>query len=443
MILTHRFSLTILLSLVVFLIAACGAGQTSESAASQAAPQVAAPQPAAPAAPAPTARPPLQVTGPAAAAVPTPEPTAAPVAKPAEDSVVPSTERHDPVAAELTGITGWINSEPFTIESLRGKVVLIDFWTYTCINCIRTLPYLKEWHTKYADEGLVIIGVHTPEFEFEKNKDNVVQASIKHMLEYAIAQDNDFATWRAYNNMFWPAKYLIDKDGYIVYTHFGEGAYEETEMKIRELLAAAGSSIDKISLEVKPEPERDPLARASGEFMTSQTRELYAGFERNMSAYQSGEMPPYVFHEIYYRQPNVELLYTDPGDHNNHFIYVQGLWHNGLESLTHARETEKYDDYLAVKFYGTTVNVVMSPEGGAPYEVRVTMDGAPLKPEDAGSDIRFDDDGNSYVLVDKAEMFRIVKLSVFGGHALKLSSNSADFSVFAYTFGSYKTDPES
>ena len=136
-------------------------------------------------------------------------------------------------APEFEGIANWINSEPLTMKELRGKVVLIDFWTYTCVNCIRTMPYLKEWHDRYADKGLVIVGVHSPEFAFEKLTGNVVESAQDFGLSYPIAQDNDMGTWRAYDNRAWPAKYLVDKDGIIRYIHLGEGAYQETEMEIR------------------------------------------------------------------------------------------------------------------------------------------------------------------------------------------------------------------
>ena len=145
------------------------------------------------------------------------------------------------LAPEFGGIEAWINGGPLTMEELRGKVVLIDFWTYTCINCIHTFPFLKEMHAKYADDGLVIVGVHSPEFEFEKSYDNVVEATQNDALVWTMAQDNDFITWRRYNNRYWPAEYLIDKDGVVRYTHFGEGAYAETEDVIRELLAEGGA----------------------------------------------------------------------------------------------------------------------------------------------------------------------------------------------------------
>ncbi|MDA1035361.1 MAG: redoxin domain-containing protein, partial [Chloroflexi bacterium] len=127
------------------------------------------------------------------------------------------------LAPEFAGISHWINSEPLRMEELRGKVVLIDFWTYTCVNCIRTMPFLRDWQAKYADLGLVIVGVHTPEFEFEKITDNVRAATNEFGLDYPVAQDNEFGTWRVFGNQFWPAKYLIDANGVVRYTHFGEG----------------------------------------------------------------------------------------------------------------------------------------------------------------------------------------------------------------------------
>ena len=150
-------------------------------------------------------------------------------------------------APEFTGILEWINSEPLTMQELRGKVVLVNFWTYTCVNCINTMPYLKDWYAKYADQGLVIVGVHSPEFEFEKPTANVVEATVKFGLEYPVAQDNDFATWWSYDNRYWPAEYLVDKDGVIRYRHFGEGAYEETENLIRILLQETGVGLSGVN----------------------------------------------------------------------------------------------------------------------------------------------------------------------------------------------------
>ena len=340
-------------------------------------------------------------------------------------------------APELSGISGWINTEPFTLESHQGKVVLVDFWTYTCVNCIRTLPYLKAWHEKYADKGLVIVGVHTPEFDFEKLRENVVDAVGKFGLEYAVAQDNDYGTWDAFRNRYWPAKYLIDLDGYIRYTHFGEGAYDETEQKIRDLLLETGADLGGISINTRPEPERDVDA-ISAEAGMGQTRELFAGFRRNYNMLRSASVPPYVLHQEFYQVPDSDTLYIDPGDHANHFLYLNGLWRNQEESLVHARETEEYEDYVAVKFYGTSVNAVLSSLSAEPFTVRVTIDGEALTADQTGADIAFDEDGNSYVLVEEARMYNLVNMPVFNGHELELRTNSTEFSLFAFTFGSYE-----
>ena len=373
------------------------------------------------------------------------------VPSPAEQASAPQalmdfpteTERtgNEILAPEFVGLEGWINSDPLTLGDLRGKVVLVDFWTYTCINCIRTLPYLRDWHQKYESMGLVILGVHAPEFEFEKVRDNVVMAVGDQGIEYAVAQDNDHGTWGAFRNRFWPAKYLIDRDGYIRYTHFGEGMYLETEVEIRKLLAEIGADVTKVAPGSIPEPAIDERAQSSPDPQSNQTRELYAGFMRNYNALRSGSQP-YVRHQEFYQGPEIDGLYFDPGDHQNHFIYLNGLWHNGFEELVHARATIDYEDYVAIMFSAIEANVVLSLDGVESYDVRVTIDGQPLDPSQAGGDIQFDAEGNSYVHVTASDIYHLVQLPEYGTHELKISSNSAGFAVFAYTFGSYLEGPE-
>jgi thiol-disulfide isomerase/thioredoxin len=150
------------------------------------------------------------------------------------------TPKNPATAPEFTGIDTWLNSEPLTMQQQRGKVVLIEFWTYTCINCINTLPYVRSWNQKYKDQGLTVIGVHTPEYPFERDTGNVKTAIKRFGITYPVAQDNRYATWNTYNNQYWPAIYLIDKKGQVVYSHFGEGNYAETEAKIQTLLAQKG-----------------------------------------------------------------------------------------------------------------------------------------------------------------------------------------------------------
>ena len=355
-------------------------------------------------------------------------------------------------AADFQGISNWINSEPLTLDGLLGtdavrdaKVVLVDFWTYTCVNCIRTLPYLKDWHDKYADSGLVIVGVHTPEFEFEHLAENVVAASKSFGLEYPIAQDNDFATWTAYSNRAWPAKYLVDKDGVVRFKHIGEGKYTETEFRIRQLLEDAGADLSGVEPEVAPDPQLDPAAR-DWKSRNLLTRELYGGYNRNYSSFGL-----YVGQPKYYEGPDQVLEYTDPGDHANGNLYLHGLWYNGQEELRHARRTENYEDYIALKFSGTSANAVVNPvdaargggrdiEEAGPVEVQVTLDGRPLRPEEAGPDMVIED-GRSFFRVDEGRLYEVVALPEYGTHELKLSSNSEDFALFAFTFGAYEEGP--
>lgn len=188
-------------------------------------------------------------------------------------------------APELRGIAAWINSNPLTMEALGGKVVLVDFWTYSCINCIRTQPYLNAWYDKYEKDGLVIIGVHAPEFAFEKIENNVREASQKAGIKYPIALDNDFKTWNAYGNRYWPAKYLVDKSGNIVYKHFGEGNYGETEKKIQELLGAKKDIVPMVPESVIGQ-EKTPetyFGSLRGRYKNDESSEYKNGMQQFMS----------------------------------------------------------------------------------------------------------------------------------------------------------------
>ena len=370
-------------------------------------------------------------------ATPTPQPTATatPVLPPTPDVELTGRigGKVGDQAPEFRQISNWINSDPLTMEGLRGKVVLIDFWTYTCVNCIRTLPYITDWHAKYADKGLVIVGVHSPEFEFEKVTENVVNSSQEYGLEYPIAQDNSFGTWRSYSNRYWPAKYLVDRNGIVRYSHFGEGAYSETEGRIRQLLEEAGADLSDIESSTQAPPRRDSRAYTSDP-ATRITREIYGGYNRN----NGGGF--YVLHDEYYEGPNRTVSYQDPGDYQNQFIYLQGPWHNGQQALRHARVTEGYDDYIALKFFATSVNVVVDSHTGDPFQVNVTLNGRPLMDGEAGPDVVIED-GQSFFEVDEGRMYEIIALPEFGSHELKLSSKSDDFSFFAFTFGAYEEGP--
>ena len=339
-------------------------------------------------------------------------------------------------APEFSGIAAWINSDPLTMTELQGKVVLVDFWTYTCINCIRTYPFLKLWNSRYADDGLVIVGVHSPEFEFEKDYDNVLEASEKDGIVWPIAQDNDFRTWRSYSNRFWPAKYLVDKDGVVRYTHFGEGAYAETEEIIRQLLIDAGANLNDENLPLPADQMVDPtfLNSRSGEV----TRELYAGFQRGRNDLLFGQ-GGYVHQELYYESVNTIADFEKPDDLDPHVIYFDGPWHIGAESSRHAIETENYEDSLSLVYSARSVNAVLTSPSGEPYKVRLTVGGEYLTDENKGIDVIIDDNGESYLWVTEPKMYSIIENpSWLRRQELKMSSNSDDFGLFAFTFGVYE-----
>lgn len=363
-------------------------------------------------------------------AVATVVPTAVPTSKPAP-TPVPTRSLPLPTypegVLEVYGIDAWLNSEPFTIKEklAENKVVLVDFWTYTCVNCIRTLPFLREWHAKYADRGLVILGVHTPEFDFEKVYENVEEAIAREGIGWPIAQDNDYKTWDSFNNRFWPAKYLIGVDGQLTFRHFGEGAYIEMEQAIRDTLTEAGYDVSDIPIGSAEGAQRDPLA-------TQVTRELYGGYQRNYTT-----QGIYAGQEQYYIEADSTRAYVDTGVYTPQQFFLQGLWTNGPESIIHARKTNDLEDHLAFEFVGRSANVVIDPTGPEPFNVYVEIDDRPLQPDEAGIDILFDDQGRSYFVVDGARLYAFLEVPKFGQHIVKLASNSDNFAIYAFTFGIY------
>jgi cytochrome c biogenesis protein CcdA/thiol-disulfide isomerase/thioredoxin len=308
-------------------------------------------------------------------------------------------------APDFTGNQRWFNTpggRRLSLEDLRRKVVLVDFWTYTCINCIRTLPYLKAWDRRYRDRGLVIVGVHTPEFPFERDAGNVEDAIAQNGLHYAVAQDNDYATWDAYGNQYWPAKYLIDAHGQVRYTHFGEGAYEKTEAAIRRLLAEAGHR-----------PPRE-LARASAErpspFVT--TPESYLGAAR-ADRFVNGPI-----------RAGVHTFAAPVGGVPDDHLALEGTWRVDESSATAVRRAR-----LQVAFGARRAFLVLGTGGSEPVRVRVSLDGRPVPDELAGCDVR---DGS--VLVDRQRLYRLVELPRAERHLLTLEFDQG-VSGYAFTFG--------
>ena len=335
-----------------------------------------------------------------------------------------------PAPAPL-GLDGWINTQPLDVEDFRGKVVLLDFWTYTCVNCVRTLSYIKDWHRKYADEGLLIIGVHTPEFEFEKLPENVQAATVDLRIEYPVAQDNNRVTFGIYRVQAWPTKYIMDGTGFVRYYHRGEGAYADTESVIRFLLEEAGRDLSHIEPNSDPDPQWLTGSRATDpeEFIT---RELYGGTRRNIDFGGA-----YIANEEYYDSAGEVREYTDPGERKNHFIFLQGHWLSESENLRHARATDDYQDYLGIKFFANEVNAVLDVEPGSKYQFRITMDGSPIPEQSAGLDITYDGNGDSIVIVDTPRMYRLIRQEEVSAHELLLMPKDDSFSLFSFTFGAY------
>ncbi|MBI2085520.1 MAG: redoxin domain-containing protein [Candidatus Aenigmarchaeota archaeon] len=302
-------------------------------------------------------------------------------------------------APEIGGISNWINSQPLNISGLRGKVVLVDFWTYSCINCIRTLPYIKAWQEAYADKGLVIIGVHTPEFDFEKNYDNVKNFVDKNGIKYAVAMDNDYVTWGNYNNNYWPRKYIVDAKGFIRYDHIGEGGYEETEKIIQKLLVEANSSLTSLIT--------TNVSGVQPGFI--QTPEIYFGynFARQNIGNAEGLQPEKVvdYKPVHVTQDNV--------------AYLEGSW------KINGDNAELKSDAGAVRLIYTAKSVNIVAGGNATLEILV--DGAQ---KDAGSDII----NKNTINIDGFRLYNIVSSGASGKHLVEINATGS-LMLYTFTFG--------
>lgn len=308
-------------------------------------------------------------------------------------------------APELIPGGEWFNSQPFTLADQRGKVVLVDFWTFSCINCIRTLPYLKTWYEKYADQGLVIVGVHAPEFEFEKSPQNLQEAINDFEIKYPVVQDNNFDTWRAYDNHFWPAKYLIDKDGNIRYIHFGEGDYDETEEAIQTLLEESGQ-------EVTQEIQNPEYA------ISARTPELYLGLSRMEYLYLADQKV----------QPNELTTYDGltASELPLHLFSFIGPWTVG-EEMSLADPNAR----LLLHFQAKDVFLVMNPKDeNTPATVEVLLDGKVVDETNAGEDVI-----EGKVTIESDRLYRLIKLPEAGDHLIELRFPDGNVEVFAFTFG--------
>ena len=282
----------------------------------------------------------------------------------------------------------WVNSPPLTAEALRGKVVLVDFWEYTCVNWIRTSPYVRAWNRDYSTLGLVVVGVHAPEFEFGKDVDNIDRGIREHGLTYPIAIDNDFTIWRAFGNDTWPAKYLFDDRGRLVRRWVGEGSYDEIEREIRRLLVGAHPGIEMpgVTLEVST------FVKTGAPSYAGITNETYIGAERR----ESGA------------------------------VKLEGSWRTERQYV----ELRSGIGEIILPFMGGEVNLVMQPPTSGRAAVTVSLDGKPVG-ESRGKDVGTD----GIARFDRSGMIRLIAGAPRGRHVLTLSSSDAGFRAYVFTFG--------
>jgi thiol-disulfide isomerase/thioredoxin len=350
------------------------------------------------------------------AVTPTNSPSVAqPSAAPSKTSSVLAIDKSKmyPVAKEITTPDNFINTGglPITIQGLIGKkVILVDFWTYSCINCQRTQPYLNAWYEKYKDQGLEIIGMHTPEFEFEKKYENVAKAVEDDGIKYPVVMDNDFSTWGAYGNRFWPRKYLIDIDGYIVYDHIGEGAYAETEAKIQELLKER-----KKVLGEKGEVTGGVVQTVSSTPSLALSPETYFGAARNTNLGNG-------------KQGAVgALMFTDPSDYDADTFYLSGFWNIQSQFA----ENQNGPASIKFKYRGKEVFFVASSDASDGVTVKVLIDGKPVPTSMRGSNVS----AEGTVLIKGEGLYKIIKDGVHGEHLLELQIEKPGLKAFTFTFG--------
>lgn len=323
----------------------------------------------------------------------------APVAASGEEGTLPVIGK----APDFTGNQQWFNTpgdRPLSLSDLRGRVVLVDFWTYTCINCIRTLPYLRAWDQRYRAEGLTIVGVHTPEFPFERDAGNVADAIEQNGLRYPVAQDNDYATWNAYANQYWPAKYLIDARGRVRFVHFGEGEYEETEAAIRELLAEAGHR-----------PGAHAKARVETASPQVTTPESYLGSAR-ATRFVNGLITP--------GTQTFELPASGLAPDS---LAYEGRWRIAPDEATAVAGAR-----LHLAFGAKRVFLVLGSDG-RPRRLRVLLDGKLVPAALAGRDVH-----GGVATVQRQRLYRLVELPRAGRHLLTLEFDPG-ISGYAFTFG--------
>ena len=314
-------------------------------------------------------------------------------------------------APDLVGISGYVNTLPDELqEKIKNSVVLYDIWTYSCINCIRTLPFITAWDEKYSDQGLLIIGIHSPEFEFEKDIENVKMAVSKNGIKYPVVLDNDKDTWKAFENRYWPRKYIADHEGYIRYDHIGEGAYKETEKVIQDLLKERA---DSLGMQVASDETLVELEEFEHSWL--RTPELYFGYHFAQGRNQLGNEEGF--------RPNTDVTYSIPESLQLHNFYLEGTWTNLKGSMKLVSDSGS----IVLPYNGKEVNIVSANEA----DLRILIDGQVIDPSIAGKDVGT----NGRVHVHHDGLYNIINSEKSEQHTIEIHVDDPGFEIFTFTFG--------
>lgn len=310
-----------------------------------------------------------------------------------------------PPVPALEGGTGWVNTPGLTTADLAGKVVVYDFWTYSCVNCVRTMPYLRSWYDRYGADGLVIVGIHSPEFNFERSPANVEAATVRLGATWPVVLDDGMTIWDSFGNAWWPSKYVADREGRLRYRHIGEGAYEQTEDVLRSLLGVPADA---------PRATRPGDASKAEPGAADITAETYLGLRRGTTGAQRGRM-----------------AYPEPGPLVPGEARLVGPWDAEGERVTAVGEGAA----LVLRYRAREVNLVMTPPAAVRTMVEVTLDGAPLPPTYRTADTVVEPSGATVVIVDRDDMFRLALGPGVEEHTLRLSPRVPGLAAYAFTFG--------
>ncbi len=314
------------------------------------------------------------------------------------------------MAPDLVGIVHYINTTPEQLaKEIEGKVVLYDIWTYSCINCIRTLPYITAWNEKYSDDGLLIIGIHSPEFEFEKDPNNVEMAVHKNGIMYPVVLDNEMKTWKAFENRYWPRKYIADHEGYIRYDHIGEGKYDETEKVIQKLLEERATQLGLNVAAAESILELEEFKHTS-----FRTPELYFGYKFSAGRNQLGNTEGF--------NPENDVRYTIPDDLKLHHFYLNGVWKNLQGSMKLVSDEGR----IQLPYFAKEINIVTAGKA----ELIILLDGNPISSQYAGMDV-----SSGKIQVEEPRLYNIVTSKEAASHTLEIQVSKSGFEIYTFTFG--------